>query len=100
MFCKLSSASDLPSCIKLYPTPPPTTPASDDHRYYGVSTFVIANSLASAPFIFLISIISSCIVFWLVNLNDDGDRYGVVLLKVRSDGMGMYEAGLSWPFSR
>ena len=43
-------------------------------RYYGVSTFVIANSLASAPFLFLISIISSCVVYWLANLNDQGDR--------------------------
>jgi len=43
--------------------------------YYGISTFVVANTIASAPFIFGISIISSAIVYWLVGLNDDGDRF-------------------------
>jgi len=43
--------------------------------YYGISTFVVANTLASAPFIFLIAIISSVIVYWLVDLNDNGDRF-------------------------
>ncbi|GAX82112.1 hypothetical protein CEUSTIGMA_g9540.t1 [Chlamydomonas eustigma] len=43
--------------------------------YYGVATFAIANTLASAPFLFLISILSSVTVYWLVNLNSNGDRF-------------------------
>ncbi|GIL56549.1 hypothetical protein Vafri_11897 [Volvox africanus] len=43
--------------------------------YYQVATFALANTLASAPFIFGIAIISSAIVYWLVGLNDNGDRF-------------------------
>ncbi|GLC35641.1 hypothetical protein PLESTB_000000400 [Pleodorina starrii] len=43
--------------------------------YYSVGTFALANTLASAPFIFGIAIISSAIVYWLVGLNDNGDRF-------------------------
>lgn len=43
--------------------------------YYGVSTFVVANTVSSAPFIFLIAIVSSAVVYWLVGLNDQGDRF-------------------------
>ncbi|EFJ40488.1 hypothetical protein VOLCADRAFT_99753 [Volvox carteri f. nagariensis] len=43
--------------------------------YYPVATFALANTLASAPFIFGIAIISSAIVYWLVDLNDSGDRF-------------------------
>jgi len=52
--------------------------------YYGVSTFVIANSLASAPFLFLISILSSVTVYWLVNLNTDGDRFPYFFINLYS----------------
>lgn len=43
--------------------------------YYSVATFALANTIASAPFIFAIAIISSCIIYWLAALNDDGDRF-------------------------
>ncbi|GIM01286.1 hypothetical protein Vretimale_6074 [Volvox reticuliferus] len=43
--------------------------------YYPVATFALANTLASAPFIFGIAISSSAIVYWLVGLNDNGDRF-------------------------
>ncbi len=42
--------------------------------YYGVSNFVVANTLASAPFIMGISLISSIVVYWLAGLNDKGER--------------------------
>ena len=42
--------------------------------YYGCGVFTIANTLASFPFIAGIAIISSCIVYWLLGLNDQGDR--------------------------
>ena len=34
--------------------------------YYSVATFALANTLASAPFIFGIAVISSAVVYWLV----------------------------------
>ncbi|KAG2450898.1 hypothetical protein HYH02_004730 [Chlamydomonas schloesseri] len=43
--------------------------------YYSVATFALANTLASAPFIFGIAVISSAVVYWLVGLNDGGDRF-------------------------
>lgn len=43
--------------------------------YYSVATFALSNTIASAPFIFSIAIISSCIVYWLAGLNDSGDRF-------------------------
>ncbi|MEW5317658.1 MAG: hypothetical protein WDW38_008940 [Sanguina aurantia] len=45
------------------------------NNYYEVSTFVISNTVASAPFIFIISIASSLVVYWLVGLNYSGDRF-------------------------
>lgn len=36
--------------------------------YYGVSTFTVANTLASLPFIFLIAVISTICVYWLADL--------------------------------
>ncbi|KAG1652464.1 hypothetical protein FOA52_009206 [Chlamydomonas sp. UWO 241] len=50
--------------------------------YYGVSTFVVANTLASAPFIFGIALISSLVVYWLVGLNDQGDRFPYFVLNL------------------
>jgi hypothetical protein len=44
--------------------------------YYGVSNFVVANTLASAPFIMGISVISSAVVYWLAGLNDKGELQG------------------------
>ncbi|GFR44953.1 hypothetical protein Agub_g6261 [Astrephomene gubernaculifera] len=43
--------------------------------YYSVATFAIANTLASTPFIFGIAVLSSAVVYWLVDLNDSGDRF-------------------------
>ncbi|MEW5317655.1 MAG: hypothetical protein WDW38_008937 [Sanguina aurantia] len=45
------------------------------NNYYEVSTFVISNTVASAPFIFIISVASSLVVYWLVGLNYSGDRF-------------------------
>jgi hypothetical protein len=46
--------------------------AQRKNGYYGISTFVIANTIASAPFIFGIALICSLCVYWLVGLNDGG----------------------------
>lgn len=43
--------------------------------YYGVSSFVVANTVSSAPFIFAISLVSTIAVYFLANLNHDGDRF-------------------------
>ena len=40
--------------------------------YYGVSTFTVANTLASLPFIFLIAVVSSVTLYWIVGLNPAG----------------------------
>lgn len=32
--------------------------------YYGVATFTVANTLASLPFIALISVVSTCTLYW------------------------------------
>ena len=37
--------------------------------YYGVASFVVANTLSSLPFIALIAIASSCAVYFIANLN-------------------------------
>ncbi len=36
--------------------------------YYSVATFALANTLASAPFIFGIAVISSAVVYWCVRV--------------------------------
>ena len=58
---------------------------------YGCGVFTVANTIASFPFIVGIAIISSCIVYWLVGLNDQGDRFpyfficlGISLMVVES----------------
>lgn len=44
--------------------------------YYGVATFVVANTLSSLPFIALIALASSCAVYFIANLNYHGfDRF-------------------------
>lgn len=43
--------------------------------YYQVSSFVVSNMLASAPFIALISIMSTICVYFLAGLNLEGDRF-------------------------
>lgn len=50
--------------------------------YYGVSSFVVANTLSSAPFIFVIALLSTIAVYFLAALNHSGDRfiYFVVVL--------------------
>jgi hypothetical protein len=40
--------------------------------YYGVATFVVANTLSSLPFIALIALASSCAVYFISNLNYHG----------------------------
>lgn len=42
--------------------------------YYGVGSFVVANTLSSAPFILLIALLSTVSVYFLSNLNSAGDR--------------------------
>ncbi|PSC72150.1 ABC transporter G family member 11-like [Micractinium conductrix] len=41
--------------------------------YYGVLTFTIANTLASLPFIFLISVVSTVCVYWIADLRGGGE---------------------------
>lgn len=43
--------------------------------YYGVSSFVVANTLSSAPFIFIIALISATACYFLAALNHSGDRF-------------------------
>ncbi|KAG2436775.1 hypothetical protein HXX76_006299 [Chlamydomonas incerta] len=50
--------------------------------YYSVATFALANTLASAPFIFGIAVSSSAVVYWLVGLNDQGDRFPYFFLNL------------------
>uniref|UniRef100_A0A7S3R9H3 ABC transporter domain-containing protein n=1 Tax=Dunaliella tertiolecta TaxID=3047 RepID=A0A7S3R9H3_DUNTE len=50
--------------------------------YYNISTFAIANTIASAPFIFGIAISSSVVLYWLAMLNDDGDRFPYFFLNL------------------
>lgn len=40
--------------------------------YYGVSQFVMANTIAATPFVFLIAVLSSVTVYWLASLNPSG----------------------------
>ncbi|KAK9818551.1 hypothetical protein WJX74_006208 [Apatococcus lobatus] len=40
--------------------------------YYGVSQFVVANTIAATPFVFLIAVLSSVTVYWLASLNPSG----------------------------
>ena len=47
-----------------------------------MATFAFANTAASAPFIFLIAILSSCVVYWLIGLNDAGDRFPYFFLNL------------------
>jgi hypothetical protein len=42
--------------------------------YYGVSQFVVSNTLAAIPFIFLITVVSTVSVYYLAALNTDSDR--------------------------
>ena len=41
--------------------------------YYGVSQFVVANTIAATPFVFLIAVLSSVTVYWLASLNGSGE---------------------------
>ncbi|GMH41599.1 hypothetical protein BSKO_09509 [Bryopsis sp. KO-2023] len=43
--------------------------------YYGVAAFVLSNTIASAPFIFLISLTSSICAYWLAGLHGDAERF-------------------------
>lgn len=48
--------------------------------YYGVMAFVVSNTLASLPFIFLISLVSSVCVYFLAGLDSSGDRFPYFIL--------------------
>eukprot|EP01024_Parvocaulis_polyphysoides_P041151 TRINITY_DN3769_c0_g1_i13.p1 TRINITY_DN3769_c0_g1~~TRINITY_DN3769_c0_g1_i13.p1 ORF type:complete len:630 (-),score=98.92 TRINITY_DN3769_c0_g1_i13:808-2697(-) len=48
--------------------------------YYGVGVYAIANTVTSAPFLLLISILSSVVMYWTMGLNDDGDRFPYFVL--------------------
>ncbi len=50
----------------LRPQPPQVFIRERLNGYYSVATFALANTLASAPFIFGIAVISSAVVYWLV----------------------------------
>ena len=59
--------------------------------YYGVLPYTVANTLASVPFLFLMSVVCSIVVYYLSGLNSDSDRViyfiinlWVALLVVRS----------------
>lgn len=42
--------------------------------YYGVLPFTIANTIASAPFLALMTVLCSILVYYLAGLNADSDR--------------------------
>lgn len=42
--------------------------------YYSPSSFTVANTLASIPFILLISVCSTVAVYFISGLNTDGER--------------------------
>lgn len=42
--------------------------------YYGVLTFTIANTIASIPYLAVIAVSCSLVLYYLVGLNSDGDR--------------------------
>jgi hypothetical protein len=66
-------AARVPGSLPTPTAPPPQVFLRERlSGYYGVSNFVAANSLASAPFIMGIAVISSAIVYWLAGLNDSG----------------------------
>eukprot|EP01023_Acetabularia_acetabulum_P037446 TRINITY_DN3551_c0_g1_i5.p1 TRINITY_DN3551_c0_g1~~TRINITY_DN3551_c0_g1_i5.p1 ORF type:complete len:625 (-),score=111.88 TRINITY_DN3551_c0_g1_i5:523-2397(-) len=48
--------------------------------YYGVGAFAIANTITSAPFLFLISLIATVVMYWTMGLNDEGDRFPYFVL--------------------
>ncbi|KAF5826796.1 ABC-2 type transporter-domain-containing protein [Dunaliella salina] len=50
--------------------------------YYHISTFAIANTIASTPFIFGIAISCSAVLYWLAMLNDEGDRFPYFFLNL------------------
>ncbi len=43
--------------------------------HYGVAAFVIGNSLSSLPFLFLISVVSGSIVYFMVQLHPGWDHF-------------------------
>ncbi len=42
--------------------------------YYTSSMFVVANSICAIPFLWIMAILSTLIVYWLSNLNYSGDN--------------------------
>lgn len=50
--------------------------------YYGVSQFVVANSVASLPFIFLIAVLCSVPLYFLAGLDHSGDRFIYFILNL------------------
>lgn len=50
--------------------------------HYGVLAFVIGNSLSSIPFLFLISLVSSSIVYFMVQLHPGFDHFAYFVLSL------------------
>jgi hypothetical protein len=56
--------------------------------YYGVTAFVLSNSLSSLPFLFLISLLSALIGYWLIKLQNDFERFVYFVLMLFSSLAG------------
>lgn len=50
--------------------------------HYGVVAFVVGNTLSSLPFLFLISLISTSIVYFMVQLHPGFDHYVYFVLSL------------------
>ena len=52
--------------------------------HYGVASFVVANTLSSAPFLFLISALPGAIAYFLVDLHHGFDHFAYFVLTLYS----------------
>jgi ABC-type multidrug transport system permease subunit len=52
--------------------------------HYGVASFVFANTLSSAPFLFLISALPGAIAYFLVDLHHGFDHFAYFVLTLYS----------------
>ncbi len=50
--------------------------------HYGVLAFVVGNTLSSIPFLFLISLVSSSIVYFMAQLHQGFDHFGYFVLSL------------------
>ena len=65
--------------------------------YYGVSQFVVANTIAATPFVFLIAVLSSVTVYWLASLNASGESVIYFILDLFLSLLAVSGPKGSWP---